>query len=135
MEVGDENEATEAGVDEVMERVVLDHPEREGSMGHVLLGERFSRELNQLLEAVTRSSPRTCRGQRTTPPEEAMSTGYFISRAGKRTAVHYVLHGTPICGVRVRLDAYHYSATGFDRIFVDCARCRRILKRVVPEAR
>jgi hypothetical protein len=62
-----------------------------------------------------------------------MSTGYFVSRSGKRGATHYVSLGKPICGVRVQPRTYQACAGGFEFRIVECARCRRTLKRIVPE--
>ena len=65
-----------------------------------------------------------------------MSTGYF-SHGGKRgrTMVHYVLHGKPICGTRLPHRAeYQVCNSGFCADLIECRRCKRALRRVVPEA-
>jgi len=62
-----------------------------------------------------------------------MSTGYFgIPGRPERNShhVHIVDGGKPVCGTHVHPKAqYQWCASGIERSYVDCQRCRAWLAR------
>lgn len=61
-----------------------------------------------------------------------MSTGYFgVPGQIARGKTHFVLHGKPICGVRLgRRNQFLFCAAGFHEAYVDCQRCKREIREL-----
>jgi len=64
-----------------------------------------------------------------------MATGYFGIPGSRResdvTPVHAVSRGKPICGVRIReAMAFQFCSAGFDENYIECGRCKRILRPI-----